>query len=399
VGNLSTVSDSVRDFTILLLGYYFAERIAERDGPGTELATFLKWEQIAAYSRAKVNGDWQFRGTERVRRNLDEGAVNISATAVHQILSSQKLYGLWGLYSMPARASCLLDGDPARLTAPAREIVEQLYLSELTKSGFKDGKQIVEMVSRDRIRLDTVGADRKLLKAVAGLVHWQFTKREREFYREYLLYGGPQDSTEGRQRQLAELLVPKLSADIFPWSSAVVIGLAKEAESRGEDWHPLAFRLRRIAATETVLAPASALFLHLLGSDGISIHAIVKRLKETWGKKLNTVAVSELGDLKTELGGGDADTGQRWSEIGRAMSEGDYGKLVRLLLQQNREVMQSRGGAAAWIDEQGGNLRVRMAEERGALPRKEALRDLWRFPYFLNSLCAIGFALKEKSDE
>lgn len=36
VGNLTTVSNSVRDFTTLLLGYYFAARLAEELGPGTE---------------------------------------------------------------------------------------------------------------------------------------------------------------------------------------------------------------------------------------------------------------------------------------------------------------------------------------------------------------------------
>src|SRR5215211_5537294 len=66
VGNLTTVSNSVRDFTTLLLGYYFAERIADEQGPGTELATFLKWEQLAAYARAAVNRDYAFRGTDRV---------------------------------------------------------------------------------------------------------------------------------------------------------------------------------------------------------------------------------------------------------------------------------------------------------------------------------------------
>src|SRR5439155_24956326 len=50
VGNLTTVSGSVRDFTTTLLGYYFAARLADDLGPGTELATVLKWEQLAAYA-------------------------------------------------------------------------------------------------------------------------------------------------------------------------------------------------------------------------------------------------------------------------------------------------------------------------------------------------------------
>ncbi len=106
VGNLTTVSNSVRDFTTLLLGYYFAAPLADQLGPGTELGPFLKWEQLAAYARATVNKDFAFRGTERVRKRLSEGSrVTLSDDRGHQILSDQQTYGLWGLYTQPARAS------------------------------------------------------------------------------------------------------------------------------------------------------------------------------------------------------------------------------------------------------------------------------------------------------
>jgi len=36
VGNLTTVNNSVRDFTTMLLGYYLAARLADEVGPGTE---------------------------------------------------------------------------------------------------------------------------------------------------------------------------------------------------------------------------------------------------------------------------------------------------------------------------------------------------------------------------
>ena len=77
------------------------------------------------------------------------------------------------------------------------------------------------------------------------------------------------------------------------------------------------------------------------------------------------------------------------------MPGGDYLELIRLLVAQNRSVMQIRGGAAAWIEEQNGRLQVRMPEERGGLPSKEGLPLLWRFPYFLDSLYAVERALKE----
>src|SRR5258707_13712913 len=61
VGNLTTVTTSVRDFTTLLLGYFWAERVSAETGPGSELATFLMWEQLATYWRAKFNKDNSIR--------------------------------------------------------------------------------------------------------------------------------------------------------------------------------------------------------------------------------------------------------------------------------------------------------------------------------------------------
>ena len=121
VGNLTTVSDSLRDFTVLLLGYRFAEELARDLGPGSEVGTFLRWEQLAAYARAHVNGDWSFRGTQRVGASLQAGTrVTISASREHQILGNQKTYGLWGLYSSPARVSGLLSRESLGLTKLVR---------------------------------------------------------------------------------------------------------------------------------------------------------------------------------------------------------------------------------------------------------------------------------------
>lgn len=105
------------------------------------------------------------------------------------------------------------------------------------------------------MRLDPEGRDRSLLGAVAGLLGDRLSARERTFFREHLLRGGPGDSTDGRQRQLAELLEPKLKGPAFPWSPSGVRALAKEAERRRTGWNALAGFLRRIAAAETPLAP------------------------------------------------------------------------------------------------------------------------------------------------
>lgn len=176
VGNLTTVSNSLRDFTTLLLGYYFAARLADELGPGTELATFLKWEQLAAYARATANEDWAFRGTERVRKNLSESPpVTLSDDSAAQILGNQRIYDLWGLYSMPGRASGLIDGEQPRLTPPAVEFVESLYLPILEEGAGKDARRIQDALRGRMARIDVKGSDAPMIKAVGTVLRQRLT--------------------------------------------------------------------------------------------------------------------------------------------------------------------------------------------------------------------------------
>jgi hypothetical protein len=396
VGNLTTVSNSVRDFTTLLLGYYFAEQLSNDLGPGTELETFLKWEQLAAYSRAEVNGDFAFRGTEKVRKNLSEGPrVCLSDERGHQILGNQKIYGLWGLYTMPSRASALVDGDPSRLTPPAMELVERHYLPILEQGTGKDARRIRELLRQKRSRIDVRQTHSDIVSCVGKVLQQRLLQREKEFYRFHLLYGGPEDATNGRQQQLAELLSPRMSDKNFTWSPAAVEDLSKSAQSRGDEWHQLAHRLHRIRASETVLAPTAALFTHLLGLDGKSISTVVDRIRLEWGQEVRSVAPQDFRELHAELGAGDTTTADRWVGIADALAGGEYRGLIRLLIEQNASVMATRGGAP-WIESDSGKLRVRFRDEQGTLPKQATLGLLWRFPYFLDSLRTVAFSLKEK---
>jgi hypothetical protein len=53
VVNLTTVTTSVRGFTVLVLGHYWIERLiaAGRLREEDALSAFLRWEQLAAYGR------------------------------------------------------------------------------------------------------------------------------------------------------------------------------------------------------------------------------------------------------------------------------------------------------------------------------------------------------------
>jgi hypothetical protein len=393
VGNLTTVSDSVRDFTTTLLGYYFAEQLVADGNPGTEVATFLKWEQLAAYVRASVNEDFAFRGTERVRSRLSEDpSVVISDDRAHQILSNQKIYGLWGLFSMPSRASGLLHEYPPRLTPIARDFVERNYLPVLSEVAGTGARRIREILRARSKRIDIEGSDASLARAIGRVLRKTLSSKEREFYRQHLLHGGPEDSTRGLQRQLAELLNTTLEDESFSWSVARINSLAKLAKGHGTDWHTLAHYLFRIGTCESVLAPVSMLFTHLLGLDGKSIDATAKRLRDAWGPGLRTVDCGVFSEMGNDITG-DSQESDRWIRIAEAVATGRYDTLIELLMDQNKSVMSTRGGAP-WLGERGGKLHVRFRDEQGKLPSREEIPYLWKFPYFLGSLRRVAVAVK-----
>lgn len=80
VGGLTTNTTSVRDFVVLLLGYWFVEKLDEAGSREEALPVFIRWEQRASYARF-LAGDTGFRGTTRTRAVLSDGArVTISVT-------------------------------------------------------------------------------------------------------------------------------------------------------------------------------------------------------------------------------------------------------------------------------------------------------------------------------
>ena len=393
IGNLTMASSSLRDFTVTMLGYHFVEQLSETLGAGSAVDTFLKWEQLSAYSRAHINRDFGFRGTDRVRRQLEESyRVTISADRAHQLLGNQKIYGLWALYSGPSRTSALLGGDPVRLTPPARQLVDEFYLPLLEAGGAgKDAKRIVEILAKSSALVDVEGRDKQLATSIAACLKPKLFGTERSFYLRHLVDGGPSETTDGRQPRLADLLNETLTSDGFTWSPGMVGHLAKRARRQGADWHALAYRLDRIRSAETVFAPSSLLFSYLLGKDGQKLVDVAADLRKQWGAGVSSVDLAGFEELRDELGADSKDVAARWIAISKAFKGGDYETLVQLLATQNQEVMKDRGGLA-WLDIANKKLVVRFRDEQGWLPSREQLPTLWRFPYFLESLRQISGA-------
>ena len=132
VTNLTTVTTSIRGFTVLLLGRLLTEKMIEKGTAGEQdaLSIFLRTEQIGSYARHRAHGvDDDIRGIERVKRFLEENgsSVPIQDDITGMILSDQKVYGLWGIYSVSARTSGLIADGPVGLTEFAREFTDKHY--------------------------------------------------------------------------------------------------------------------------------------------------------------------------------------------------------------------------------------------------------------------------------
>ncbi|MCC7142603.1 MAG: hypothetical protein IT349_10940, partial [Candidatus Eisenbacteria bacterium] len=361
-----------------------------------DLGVFLRWEQLAAYARGGVLNDWTFRGTERARKNWSErGRLVLAGEGEAQILSKQRTYGLWGLYTGPARSSGLVEGDPTRLTAAARGLVEEVYLPTLTAAGIRNGDEIVRRLARRRVELDVHGRDGTFLAGVAKILDRKLGRKEREFLWKCLACGGDVDRTSGVQPVVAKRMASHRDLQDLGMSRSFTLELAKRCRPHGIVGVMAAERLERCERAESVLAPAAVLFGHLLHADGQTLEEVATGVRRRWGSRVRRIEPDRVAEIERDLG--DASTnsgvGARWVEIARSLAEGNYGRSLSLLLEQNAHVMRTRSGGAPWVDIQDGRLRVRLREEaREDLPERGELADYWRHSYFIDSLYVVASA-------
>lgn len=385
VGNLTTVSTSVRDFKTLLLGFALIEDLrnqASADADFDTLGTFLRWEQLAAYVRLHFNRDKGFRGTTRVQRRLNEGhLVPISKEPDCQILGSQKAYGLWGLFTMPGRSSGLLNDDNS-LTENARRFVEVGWRRDLKMIW----PELLDLIATDhrRVNLDDRARVLKRLATVwSGVVNG-----ERDFWRHHLVEGGPKDPTGGRQTLLADLLF--LGGEQVEYSPKLIAGLATKAERRDL---LLAELLSDIAALERVLGPAAALFGYLQQQDGRRTEDVVRVIEGAWPKRL-LIDVAHMDRLQPDIAtvSGATEAGL-WVETAHALADGRLATAVDRILAINASAMGRRQGTG-WVTEDVGILRVRYRDEASDLPDRSEVPDLWRHPYFLDALRSVALQVE-----
>ncbi len=388
VGNLTTQSTLVSDFTLLLVGLYLAERAAEAEAAVGPLEVFLRWEQLVAYVRQR-KGMRGFRGIDGAKRKLEESTrVTLSSAPQHQVLGDQRVYGVWGLYMVASRTSGLVVHGEHRLSPAGRALVEATFVPAMSRGNPKVLERLVRHLGRVEPWTIQLNNERELEASVARIVTDTLGKVERERYRHHLVHNESNDVTEGRQRELAALLLKHPDLELDPRG---VRALAKEARALTGEKNALAVRLERIVACEAVLAPATNVFSWLLGQRGRKRDQILKDLGRLIGAGVKSIDADELGDLKDDIAAASgAEACQRWMTIGRGFATGDSGTVLDALLAHNREVMRERNGSSPWAELDGDELAVNFSEEASDLPTKSDLPALWEHPYFISSLRTVA---------
>ena len=102
---LSTVSNNIKDFQILCIGYALKKDMNIQDKDFEPF--FIRFEQLMAYTRfefnKRTNNEEGFNGIDKVRKimSVDNKTIKISNLISDQILSNQRAYGILGKYIRP----------------------------------------------------------------------------------------------------------------------------------------------------------------------------------------------------------------------------------------------------------------------------------------------------------
>ena len=397
IKNLTTVTTSPRNFTVLLLGYYFAQKLIQESNHEFEKFAdyFLKFEQLAAYSRYSRSSETDFseeeiRGILRVKRNLLEAnKVAISVDQDAQILSNQKTYGIWGLYTVASRSSGLLEGNDYQLKPEVRQFIENNYLDYLPERG----NSIIPFLEKRRSTFEPKVKDKKIAQGLSEILKGRLSKSENDFYTHHLIFGGDKNSDQAIVwNEIRSLNQKKYFDWSDPFSGNELLEIIKVFSKEGKDI--LAEKLDNIRVMESVIAPLSRLFNFIMGNDQREVKKLSDEIKKEWGRVFNTVNIGEFSSVAKTLNSVLADESiNNLIELSNALHDADYGKAIELLIERNRLIMRDRGGSE-WLHLKKGKIDVRFREEYGELPAKQELNNLWVHPYFINSLKILGYKIQ-----
>ena len=349
-------------------------------------------EQICAYVRHNAHGvGGDIRGIDRVRRNSQNRSVKIDTASEHQIMSNQRAYGLWGLFTVPARVSGLIEGAQDLLTQEARELIEKKYLPQF-ESVLPDLNTLLLKGGSLSIREPS-----SVFETLIPVLSEQFDEEEVTFYRSYLCEGRYAKPTPiNSQTHLTQLVVDNWQLD-QPLTQEKIVELSDKAKAIDEQ---LYHRLDQIVRADAVMLVISRIFDQILSRDRYSIADLARELKNAWGNAgIAFIEPSHNRDLIDEINQvyEDKEIARLFDQCQIGIYEGRYADVADLLLKWN-QLIQSRRGGAPWVRiGNGGKFDVRYRSFEYPLPTVAELEVSLRFTYFFDALQNIASQLTRQS--
>ena len=322
---LSTVSSNIYDFHILYLAHYFYER--EPDAKFVNF--FLRFEQLMAYSRYQSPyAKGGFNGIEAVKKRLAEKTrISISNSSEDNILSNQRVYGIWGKYSRPFRdIQFILQSDFLEIFS---EKVNRL----------NDSKEIRSIIQKIIQQPKSYITEQELLICQQL---FQLTVKERAFYRKMILQVNQPDSYQNNLFEFLNTSIPPETLHLFPFIKSFKQTVPKNDEG---------FRqvLDEIIATEQVIAPVNHIFRYL-------------QTKPIW-EKTELLKDKYIDQCKYDSGyrfTPDNEANRIKNNLAETLQKNNW-DLILELIKKNEEVTEWRGGSP-WISVNKNLLEVHHAE-------------------------------------
>ena len=366
VGNLTTITSSVENFTVALLGFYWSHKIhenADKDSRERLIReTFLRYEQLAAYLRYQ-SGSKEIMGITRVHKNMTAQSESLAISLKAQILSNQASYGLWGLYSSALKDSGLAEGSDRKLTAEGKALAETIA-RDLNANEFIPLFRVDGQLSRDECER-------------LAPQFWQATHKDvvRQKLTHILL--------RGRQNQNASVQVDLLSATGKLVRAGRLTGefARKINEVQSVASPELQKALDEIQRVERVLVAANNVFYYLLTQDHRPVSSVVEQLESQAYQYDHLPETLPQGMTRRNS----------LCEINDNLRAGNHWGAVRAVTKLNADVMKARGGAP-WVTCDGDILNVKVKSETAVLRSRQALLDDWDYDYFLGSYFRIAKA-------
>lgn len=361
VGNLTTVTANLDNFIVALLCCHFANQNQSE----AELIQkrYLCAEQVAAYLKLAAGArEPGFLGITRASKNFESEQIALGVSAEAQLLASQAGYGLWGLYSSALEGVDLISGANRRLTEKGEVLVHQI----VTEFGLPNWNIFCNIASADYLDKD---ATKKLAPFFISAIRSPIL---REIVVEALLAAQRNCELQSELFQLATSYLTE-AADL------AIPNFCNWILNHPEVTHELKTTMLRIRSIDPLLNLADTVMSWLLGKNGEQMDTVVQCLK------IQNIQLDDCWQNELEL-----PHRTFLIKFQAAASLGNAAEMIRLLMAQNKTLMNARGGAT-WIDLDGRNLVVRVKNDKPQDFTNLGVQGAnWRYTYFISAFLAIA---------